>query len=95
MRPPGAPRVIVTVLNFGREPAKEVLDLSAIPGVPVASIRGASAVDALTGEADGEVASGGRLDVNMEAFAGKTLVIDQESIPLGNGREERPNETEP
>ena len=72
---PGQHPFAVTALNFGREPVEEEFDLSAVCDLPVPKLRGRKLVDAVGGEAAGEVPETGRLRIKLEALAAKTLVL--------------------
>lgn len=68
----------VTALNYGRDTATFEVDLAQVPsGIPAASLAGQQAQDIVIGQATGNVSDAGRLPMQVEGLAGKTIVVPQ------------------
>jgi trehalose synthase len=66
----------VTALNYGRDTASFEVDLTATPpGIPATSLAGQPAQDIIANQAAGNVADTGRLSMQIEGLAGKTVVV--------------------
>lgn len=68
----------ITALNYGREAKNVEVDLTQIPpGIQASALAGAQTVDAISGESLGTVSSAGRLTINLDAIAGRTIVVQR------------------
>lgn len=76
MRLPGKPQLAVTALNFGREPLREALDLSQVPGVLATELAGRPAIDVLTEKATGQIDPAGKLQIEPDGWVGKTVLLE-------------------
>lgn len=68
----------ITALNYGREAKNVEVDLTQIPpGIQASALAGAQTIDAISGESVGTVSSAGRLTINLDAIAGRTIVVQR------------------
>lgn len=76
---PDSQNLAVTALNYGREPASVQVDLTQTPpGIPAQSLAGAQALDIVSNQGAGAVSDTGALTVDLEALAGRTIVIQRQ-----------------
>lgn len=69
-------RLAVTALNYGRDAATFEVDLTQTPpGIPAAQLAGQQATDIVANQAAGNVTEAGRLSIQVEGIAGKTVVV--------------------
>jgi protein involved in polysaccharide export with SLBB domain len=69
----------ITALNYGRNSASVQVDLTLIPpGIPAMQVAGQTAQDIVANQSDGTVGSDGKLSINLDALAGKTLVVHRQ-----------------
>jgi hypothetical protein len=68
-------RVALTALNFGREAARETLELAKLPDLKQLNLQQAQAVDIVTGERCARLEAG-KLSIELEPLSGRTLVIE-------------------
>jgi trehalose synthase len=78
MRIPGKPAMAITALNFGQKRVHEQIDLRKIKEVKASEFAGRSAVNSVTQEAEGKVSSEGVLNIELDGWSGKTLIIYQQ-----------------
>jgi hypothetical protein len=77
---PDSKGLAITALNYGRQATSVEVDLTQVPpGIPAGSIGGMGAIDALTGQSAGTVSASGRLTINLESIAGRTIVVKRSS----------------
>jgi trehalose synthase len=67
----------ITALNFSQKPVHERLDLGKVEGLEASALVGRTVIDGIRGEAEGKVDEQGVLDINLEGWSGKSLIIDQ------------------
>jgi hypothetical protein len=68
--------IAVTALNYGRTAASVAIDLTSISStIPPALIVGQTACDIVLGTDAGVVSRSGRLNIDIEALSGRTLVV--------------------
>ncbi len=65
----------ITALNFSRKPARETVELSAIPGLNAAAFKDKPILDTLSGKTQGVVRSNGKLVVTLNGWEAKTLLL--------------------
>jgi hypothetical protein len=73
MKLPDNGGVAVTALNYGREPSSATVDFSQLQGI--SGIQG-QAHDIVTDQ-DAESVSGSQLTIQLDALAGRTVVLQQ------------------
>jgi trehalose synthase len=67
---------VITALNYGRSAASAQVDLTLIPpGIPAPATAGQTALDIIANQNAGTVSSDGKLQVNLQALSGQTLLI--------------------
>jgi len=67
---------VITALNYGRSAASAQVDLTLIPpGIPAPAVAGQTALDIIANQNAGTVSSDGKLQVNLQALSGQTLLI--------------------
>jgi trehalose synthase len=71
---PGKHPVAVTALNFGRERAREEIDLSGLEGIPAEKVRGREVTDT-DGKEAGTTSAAGKLTIDLPPLTGKTLIL--------------------
>ncbi len=74
---PGRLQLAVTALNFGDNPAEEVLIFSELFGYEVNSVRNWQIIDAVTDAKDRSLLRTGRMTIELDERAGKTILIQQ------------------
>ena len=74
---PGRLQLAVTALNFGDEPAEEVITFSELFGDEVNSVRNWRIIDAVTDAKMGSLLRTGRMTIRLHERAGKTILIQQ------------------
>lgn len=86
MRVPGPPAVIVTALNFDRDPVSEPLDFGRVAGLDRAALADRRVLEVISGDSAGTVGPQGILQINLEGRSGKVLCIQTAgtSARLGN-----------
>jgi trehalose synthase len=67
----------ITALNFSRKPVREHLDLRKVEGLKGSELAGRRVIDSVRGEVEGKVDERGALDIDLEGWSGKTLIIGQ------------------
>lgn len=77
MRTPGKPTIAITALNFSRTPIQEKVNLAKINGLSASGLAGHAVTDAVTGASEGQVDANGIVNINLEGWSAKTLIIEQ------------------
>ena len=67
----------ITALNFSQKPVRERLDLLKVEGLKGSALAGKPVIDSVKGEVEGKVDEQGVLDINLEGWSGKSLILDQ------------------
>jgi maltose alpha-D-glucosyltransferase/alpha-amylase len=71
----------ITVLNYGKDSASVQVDLTQIPpGIPAMQVAGQNAQDIVADQSAGTVGSDGKLSIDLDALAGKTLVVQRQGV---------------
>jgi trehalose synthase len=65
----------VTALNFGRNPIREEIDLSAIEKAEGCSISDWESIDAITEKPEGAIGEDDRYELSLDPLTGKTLIF--------------------
>lgn len=73
---PDSQDLVVTALNFGRDPTTIDVDLTQVPpGIAAANLAGSAATDIVADHSVGGVSEAGHLSIELEALAGRTIVV--------------------
>jgi trehalose synthase len=75
MRVPGSPALAITVLNYGQEPVQEQIDLGKVKKLQAPALAAQAVINSVSGETEGTVNSDGGLNVELQGWSGKTLII--------------------
>ncbi len=76
---PDSQNLAITALNYGREATSVDVDLTQIPpGISAGMIGGVGTVDAISGQSTGSVSAAGILTIDLEAIAGRTIVVQRQ-----------------
>jgi len=78
MRIPEKSALAITALNYSQKPVQERLDLSTVTGLKGRALAGYSVINSVSGKTEGKVDSQGALNIALEGWSGKTLIIDQQ-----------------
>jgi trehalose synthase len=76
MRLPDESTLAITALNFSQKPVRDRIDLRRVEGLKAAAFADRSVIDSVSGEAAGTVDSRGALDIELEGWSGRTLIIE-------------------
>jgi maltose alpha-D-glucosyltransferase/alpha-amylase len=79
MRLQDEPALAITALNFGQKPVRERLDLRKVEGLQGAAFAGQPVIDSVGGEPEGKVDARGVLNIELQGWSGKTLIIEQQA----------------
>ena len=78
MRLPDSEDLAITALNYGRGAASFEVDLTQVPpGIPAESIAGLMALDIIANQSAGIVSNAGRLAIDLDSLAGRTIVVQR------------------
>ena len=76
---PNSQNLAITALNYGRAATSIEVDLTQVPpGIPAASLAGVATVDIVSGQSAGAVSATGGLRIDLEAIAGRTIVVQRQ-----------------
>jgi maltose alpha-D-glucosyltransferase/alpha-amylase len=76
---PDSQNLAVTALNYGRKATSVEVDLTQTPpGIPASMLAGVGTVDIVSGQSAGTVSGTGSLKIDLEAIAGRTIVVPRQ-----------------
>jgi trehalose synthase len=75
MRIPGKSALAITALNYSQKPVHEQIELRKVGGLKEPAFVGQSVTNSVNGEGEGKVDSHGALNIELEGWSGKTLII--------------------
>jgi len=76
MRTPGKPALVITAVNFSHQPIEERIELHDVGELEVSAFVGQVARDCISTDAEGEVTPDGALNISLEEWSGKTLILE-------------------
>jgi trehalose synthase len=79
MRLPGKPALAITALNYSQKPVRERINLRTVKGLKVPTLAGQPVINSVSGKTEGTVNLQGALNIELEGWSGKTLIIDQQT----------------
>lgn len=75
---PDSQNLAITALNYGRQATSVEVDLTQIPpGISAGLIGGVGTIDVISGQSAGTVSASGRLTIDLEGIAGRTIVVQR------------------
>jgi trehalose synthase len=80
MRIPDKSALAITALNYSQKAVRERFDLRAVKELNRTAVAGKSVIDSVSGKVEGTVDSHGTLNIELDGWSGKTLIIAQHAI---------------